>query len=87
LDFLTVALCLSIGNAVAWLLALYTDRGMEMLIWNVAFGVVGATLCALAISVVGLPYGTIWLLAIGPFCGLLQILAGHAIRRVVLRAL
>jgi hypothetical protein len=51
LDILTIALCISIGSAVAWLLALYTDRGVHALLWDTLFATAGAALCALTLAV------------------------------------
>ena len=41
MDILTIALCMSVGNAVAWLIALYTDRGVRLLLWDVPFATLG----------------------------------------------
>jgi hypothetical protein len=83
MDNLTITLVLCIGNAVAWLLALYTEAGMRSLLWNVLFGIVGAALCALAIAWLAPPLGGLWLLVVGPVCSLLAISAGKALRRVL----
>lgn len=32
LDILTIAIVMSVGNAVAWLMALYTERGVQLLL-------------------------------------------------------
>lgn len=79
MDDLTIAMCLCIGNAVAWLLALYTRSGLHRLLWNVLFGVVGATLCALLVNWIGSSYAGIWLMTAGPICSLFAILAGQRI--------
>jgi hypothetical protein len=83
MDDLTIAMCLCIGNAVAWLLALYTQRGLPRLLWDIPLGTAGATLCALTIAWLALKSGGVWLLIAGPLSALVAILAGHAIRRAV----
>ena len=81
MDFLFAVLCISIGQVVAWLIALYTDRGFHLLLWNSLFGTVGVALCALVITWVAPTLGIVWLLTVGPLCAVLMIIAGHAIRR------
>ena len=81
LDFLTQTLCLCIGTMVAWLIAIYTERGAHQLIWNHVFGIAGAALCALAVSLIAPRLGILGLLIAGPPCAVLAIVAGHAIRR------
>jgi hypothetical protein len=83
MDFLTAALCLCIGNCVAWLLALYTENGAPRLLWNLFLGIAGAFLSALAIQALGLAGGVIWLLAVGPVAALVTIGAGQAGWRAV----
>jgi hypothetical protein len=83
LDILTIALCISIGNAVAWLIALYTDRGVQLLLWDVPFATVGAALCALAIAWIAPTLGVVGLVMAGPLCAVLMIVAGNAIRRAL----
>jgi hypothetical protein len=83
MDFLTAALCLCIGNCVAWLLALYTENGAPRLLWNLFLGILGAFLAGLAIEALGLSGGVIWLLAAGPVAALAAIGAGQAAWRAV----
>ena len=83
LDNLTIILCLCIGNTVAWLIAIYTKRGVHLLIWNVLFGTVGAALWALAITWITPALGIVGLLMAGPLAAVLMIVAGHAVRRAV----
>jgi hypothetical protein len=83
LDILTIALCISIGNAVAWLIALYTDRGVQLLLWDVPFATAGAALCALAIAWIAPTLGVVGLVTAGPLCAVLMIVAGNAIRRAL----
>ncbi len=81
MDTLAIALCMSIGCAVAWLIALYTEGGTRLLIWNVAFGMLGAGLCAVVAAWIEPAFVILAVLAIGPLCSLLVIIAGQAIRR------
>jgi hypothetical protein len=70
---------MSIGNAVAWLIALYTERGVRLLLWDVPFATIGAAVCAISVAwivVVGL-------VTAGPVCAALMIIAGNAIRRAL----
>jgi hypothetical protein len=83
LDILTIALCISIGNAVAWLIALYTDRGVQLLLWDVPFATAGAALCALAVAWIAPTLGVVGLVTAGPLCAVLMIVAGNAIRRAL----
>lgn len=82
MDLVTIALCMCVGNVVAWLIALYTERGMEHLIWNVALGSIGAAACGLAVSWFATRFGSVWFLALSPLCAFLAIRAGHAARRL-----
>ena len=79
MDFLTQTLC--IGSAVAWLIAIYTERGAHLLIWNHVFGIAGAALCALAIAWLFPSLGVVGLVTAGPVCAVAMILAGNAVRR------
>ncbi len=83
MDILTIALCISIGNAVAWLIALYTDRGVQLLLWDVPFATAGAALCALAVAWIAPTLGVVGLVTAGPLCAVLMIVAGNAIRRAL----
>ena len=83
MDILTVALCLSIGTAVAWLVALYSDRGPYLLLWDNMFGMTGAALCAVAIAWLAPAAGAVGLVIAGPVCAYLVIVAGQAIRRAL----
>jgi hypothetical protein len=83
LDFLTQILCLCIGTTVAWLIAIYTERGASLLIWNHVFGIAGAALCALALIWVAPSWGIVGLLMAGPPCAFLVILVGNAVRRAL----
>jgi hypothetical protein len=83
MDILTIALCMSIGSAVAWLMALYTERGVQLLLWDMPFAMAGAALCALAIAAIAPAYVVVGLLMAGPFCAVVAIFAGQAIRRAL----
>lgn len=81
MDLVSITLCLCIGNAVAWLMAIYTTPGARNLIWNVVLGSFGAALFALAM-IWGWPaYRIVGLLFGGPVCAFLAILAGQAARQ------
>jgi hypothetical protein len=81
LDNLTILLCMCVGNAVAWLIALYSERGAYLLLWNVFFGTLGAVLCALAFLWLAPAFVIVGLVTAGPVCSLLMIVGGNAIRR------
>ena len=83
MDILTIALCMSIGSAVAWLMALYTSRGVQLLLWDMPFAMAGAALCALAIAAIAPAFVVVGLVMAGPFCAVFAIFAGHAIRRAL----
>ena len=83
LDILTMALCLSIGCAVAWLIALYTRRGVQLLLWDLPFATAGAALCALAVAWFAPTLGVLGLVTVGPVFAVLMIAAGDAIRRAL----
>jgi hypothetical protein len=84
LDDLTIALVLCIGSGVAWLLALYTERGFYRLLWNVPLGIAGAALCALTLSWTGPLTQAVGLFTVAPLSAVLMIFAGHAVRRALL---
>jgi hypothetical protein len=86
LDILTIALCISVGNAVAWLLALYTSRGFHPLLWDTLFATVGAALCALALSWFSPEFVVAGLVIVGPVFALVAIFAGDALRRALWRS-
>jgi hypothetical protein len=84
LDILTLALCMSIGCVVPWLLALYTSRGEHLLLWDTLFATAGAALCALAFAWTSPTIGLVGLVTMGPLCAVLMIAIGHALRRALL---
>ena len=83
MDILTIALCMSIGQAVAWLIALYTERGVHSLLWDMLFATAGAAMCAAAITSVAPTLTVVVLVIAGPLCSVFMIVAGHAIRRAL----
>ena len=85
MDTLSIALCISIGSCVAWLVALYTPAGTSSLLWNFPLGMAGAALCALAIAWFAPWLGIAGLVIVGPFGALLAILVGGAILRALRR--
>lgn len=87
MDILTIALIISVGNAVAWLIALYTRRGVQMLLWDVSFAMLGAALCALILGWLTPTLRVIWLVSIGPICSAMMIFVGDAIRVYVRNAI
>jgi len=82
-----MAMCLSVGSAVAWLIALYTQRGVQLLLWDFPFAVAGAALCAVAIAWIAPTLGVVGLVTAGPVSAALMIFAGDPIRRILARAL
>jgi hypothetical protein len=82
-DLLTASLCMSIGTAVAWLIALYTEDGAHRLFWNTFFGMLGAFLCALAILRFAPVLGVVGLVMAGPIAAWLAIIGGNALRRMI----
>ena len=84
MEILTIALCLSIGTCVAWLVALYSKRGPYLLLWDNVFAMTGTALCAVAIAWLVPAIGVLGLVIAGPLCAYLAIVAGQAIRRALL---
>jgi len=66
LDNLTIALCISIGTGVPWLIAIYSDNGARQLIGNSVFGLVGTALAAFAFDWISPTYSIIALISAGP---------------------
>jgi hypothetical protein len=87
MDILTMATCLSIGSAVSWLIALYTRRGTEFLLWDFPFAVAGAALCAVAVAWITPTLGIVALVTVGPLFAGLMIPVGDAVRRRLGRAM
>jgi hypothetical protein len=83
LDFLVGCICLSIGCAVAWLLALYTPRGETMLLGDTFVATAGAVLCALILWWIAPVYIVAGLLFLGPFFARGAIAVADRVRRSV----
>jgi hypothetical protein len=83
LEFLIGILCISIGCAVAWILALYTRRGVRNLIWDTFLGAAGAAICAWVIVFFAPVLGAVGLVIGGPVFALVAIWIGDAARRAV----
>jgi hypothetical protein len=87
LDVLTIALCLSIGSGVPWLMAIYSEFNARKLIWNTAFSMVGVTLCAVGAARISPTYAIVALVAVGPLCALFTIVAGQRSVHLIARSL
>ncbi len=87
LDDLTIALCISIGTGVPWLIAVYSDNGARRLIGNSVFGLAGTVLGAAAFNWISPRYGIIALLVLGPLAAFAAIAAGQAAKRAILAKL
>ena len=83
MDTLTIALCISIGSGVPWLMAIHSEFSARQLMWNSALGMVGVTLCAFALLWADPLYAIFGLVAAGPLCSFLAIAAGQAARRAL----
>jgi hypothetical protein len=83
LDFLVGCICLSIGCAVAWVLALYTPRGEAFLLGDTFFATAGAVLCALILWWTAPVYIVVGLLFLGPFFARGAIALTDLVRRSV----
>ena len=67
MNTLSIALCISIGSCVAWLIALYRPDGTSSLLWNFPLGMAGAALSALAIAWLAPWLGIAGLVILDPF--------------------
>jgi hypothetical protein len=81
LDFVVGCISLSIGCAVAWLLALYTPRGETMLLADTFVATAGAVLCALILWWIAPVYIVVGLLILGPFFARGSIALADRVRR------
>jgi hypothetical protein len=84
LDNLTIALCISIGTGVPWLIAIYSENGARQLIENSVFGLVGTALGAYAFNWISSTYSLVALVSIGPLVAFLSIASGQAVKRAIL---
>ena len=87
LDNLTIALCISIGTGVPWLIAVYSEKGARQLIGNSVLGLAGTALGASAFNWLFSSYGIVALVTLGPVVALLTIAAGQAVKRAILSKL
>jgi hypothetical protein len=84
MDDLTIALCISIGTGVPWLIATYSESGARQLIGNTVFGMLGITFGASAFNWISPAYSIIALVSVGPVVTFLAIAAGQAGKRAIL---
>jgi hypothetical protein len=87
LDNLTIALCISIGTGVPWLIAVYSETGARQLLGNSVFGMVGTALGAWAFNWISSTYSIVALVSLGPLVAFLTIAAGQAVKRAILSKL
>jgi hypothetical protein len=87
LDNLTIALCISIGTGVPWLIAIYSENGARQLIENSVLGLAGTALGASAFSWIFSKYSIVALVTLGPVVAFLTIAAGQAVKRAILSKL
>ncbi len=66
MDNLTIALCISIGTGVPWLIAIFSDNGARHLIGNTVFGMIGTVLGASVFNWISPTYGIVALVSLGP---------------------
>lgn len=87
MDNLTIALCISIGTGVPWLMAIYSDQAARQLIGNSVFGLVGTAAGTSAFNWMSPTYGIVALVTVGPVVAYLTIAAGQALKRAILSRL
>jgi hypothetical protein len=87
LDYLTLALCISIGTGVPWLIAIYSDNAARRLIGNTVFSMLGTVAGAILFNWISPAYGLIALISAGPVVAFLAIAAGQAIKSAILSRL
>jgi hypothetical protein len=87
LDNLAIALCISIGTGVPWLIAVYSEDGARQLIGNTVLGMAGTVFGAWAFQWISSTYGLVALILLGPVVAFLTITAGQAVKRAVLSRL
>lgn len=84
MDYLTLALCISIGTGVPWLAAVYSDNGARRLLGNSVFSLMGTVAGASLFTWISPAYGIIALVTLGPVVAILSMIAGQAIKRAIL---
>jgi hypothetical protein len=82
-----MALCISIGTGVPWLVAIYSDDGARQLLGNSVFGLMGIALGASVFDWIFSKYSIVALVSLGPIVALLAIAAGQAVKRAILSTL
>jgi hypothetical protein len=82
-----MALCISIGTGVPWLLACYSEERARQLVENNIFGLAGTALAASAFNWVFSTYGIIVLVSLGPVVAYGAVVAGQAAKRAILSRL
>ena len=87
MDNLTIALCISIGTGVPWLIAMHSESGARQLIWNSVFGMIGIALGASVFNWISPTYSLIALILVGPVVAFLAIAAGQAGKRAIVSRL
>lgn len=87
MDTLTMALCISIGTGVPWLIAVYSEDRARQLIENSVLALAGTAGAAGMFHWLFSPYGIVALVSLGPVVAYLTIVAGQAARRGILSRL
>jgi hypothetical protein len=82
-----MALCISIGTGVPWLIAVYSEDRARQLIENSVLGLVGTAFAAIVFNWIFSRYGIIALVSLGPVVAYLTITAGQAVKRAILSRL
>jgi hypothetical protein len=82
-----MALCLSIGTGVPWLLAIYSEDRARQLIENCVLGLAGTALGAGAFNWMFFNYGIVALVFLGPAVAFLSVASGQAAKRAILSRL
>jgi hypothetical protein len=87
LDNLTIALCISIGTGVPWLIATYSDKGARQLVGNTVFGMLGTAIGASVFNWISPTYSIVALISVGPVVAFLTIAVGQTVKRAILAKL
>lgn len=82
-DYLTLALCISIGTGVPWLAAIYSDTNARLLISNSLSSLIGTVAAAVLFTWISPAYGLVALLVLGPAIAWLAMAAGQALKRAI----
>lgn len=87
MDTLTMALCISIGTGMPWLLATYSEDRARQLIENSVFALAGTALAAGAFNGLLGAHGIIALVSLGPVVAYLTIVGGQGLKSAILSRL